>query len=469
MKQLKIYFGLIIFLSCCLTSCVDDVEVDDFNSGTADFSTYVALGNSLTSGYSDGTLFLSGQENSFPAMIAESMSFAGGSSTFNQPLTADDNGGLTLGGTPLPGFDTRLVLDPDLNIVNTSGSINNEVTSSIAGNGPYQNLGIPGAKSFHLLGPDYGNIAGLASVPATANPYYVRFSNPGESLLANAVSQNPTFFTLWIGNNDALTYAAAGGDADALTSLTDFPTFFGAILQGLTANGAQGIVANVPNIADLPYFTVVPENPIPLDEATAAALNAGYAAYNAGLDQVAMLNPLLADEVAFRKVSFSAGNNYPVFADDELTDLSAFGLPTIRQVKPGELLTLPSASVFASGSGSATPLSGTFVLSSNEILEISTAINSYNQSIDAVAAQFGVPVVDMNSYFSQVNNTGITFSGSTFTTTFATGGLFSLDGIHPTQKGYAVVANRFIEEINSSYNANLPLVDINQFPGIAVP
>ena len=37
----------------------------------------------------------------------------------------------------------------------------------------------------------------------------------------------------------------------------------------LTANGAKGVVANVPYITDLPHFTTVPHNPVPLDAATA--------------------------------------------------------------------------------------------------------------------------------------------------------------------------------------------------------
>jgi len=63
MKQFKIIFGLFICSAFCLSSCIDDVEIDDFNQGTADFSNYVALGNSLTSGFIDGTLVRSAQEN----------------------------------------------------------------------------------------------------------------------------------------------------------------------------------------------------------------------------------------------------------------------------------------------------------------------------------------------------------------------------------------------------------------------
>jgi hypothetical protein len=76
--------------------------------------------------------------------------------------------------------------------------------------GPFNNLGIPGAKSYHLMAPGYGNVAGVAQ--GLANPYFARFaSSAGTTVLEDALAQDPTFFSLWIGNNDVLLYATAGG------------------------------------------------------------------------------------------------------------------------------------------------------------------------------------------------------------------------------------------------------------------
>ena len=68
-------------------------------------------------------------------------------------------------------------------------------------------MGVPGAKSFHLLAPGYGNIANLSL--GLANPYFVRMTGatPNASVLDLALAQAPTFFSLWIGNNDVLGYA----------------------------------------------------------------------------------------------------------------------------------------------------------------------------------------------------------------------------------------------------------------------
>ena len=69
--------------------------------------------------------------------------------------------------------------------------------------GPYNNMGVPGAKSFHLLANGYGNVAGVAS--GTANPYYARMaSSPNASVIEDAVAMDPSFFSLWIGSNDVL-------------------------------------------------------------------------------------------------------------------------------------------------------------------------------------------------------------------------------------------------------------------------
>src|SRR5690606_29303950 len=42
-------------------------------------------------------------------------------------------------------------------------------------------------------------------------------------------------------------------------------------------------------------------------------------------------------------------------------------------------------------------------------------------------------------------------------------GTFSLDGVHPTPLGYGVAANVFLEAINETYDADIPLVDLYPF------
>src|SRR5690606_3901574 len=98
----------LLFASLTLMACSSDDDSGDsvaevpITSGEADFSTYVALGNSLTAGYSDNALFRAGQENSFAKLLADQFALAGGGE-FKIPYTHDNVGGLLLGGNMIAG------------------------------------------------------------------------------------------------------------------------------------------------------------------------------------------------------------------------------------------------------------------------------------------------------------------------------------------------------------------------------
>ena len=154
----------------------------------------------------------------------------------------------------------------------------------------YQNMGRPGANSDHWVPPGYGSWAALAT--GTANPYFVRFaSSSTTSVLADAMAQNPTFFSLWIGSNDVLFYAINGGTnsqtAGGVTTYTAATVQTGtgaspatyrsndisdpnvvagsikAVLDGLKSVGAtKGGIANVPYGNSNTDFTTVPSNPL---------------------------------------------------------------------------------------------------------------------------------------------------------------------------------------------------------------
>ncbi len=125
-------------------------------------------------------------------------------------------------------------------------------------------FGVPGAKSYHLVANGYGNPAGISL--GTANPYFVRFaSSTTTSVLADAMKINPTFFSLWIGNNDVLGYATSGGDGtNAITSETLFTQAYTALVTTLTSAGAKGVVAKHSRCYRDSFFTTVPYNPVPI-------------------------------------------------------------------------------------------------------------------------------------------------------------------------------------------------------------
>ena len=357
-----------------------------------------------------------------------------------------------------------------------------ELTAVLSG--PFNNFGAPGAKSFHLGVAGYGQL----------NPYFGRMaSSSGASVMGDALAQSPTFFTLSeIGGNDVLGYALSGGSGVDQTGnynpatygssdITDpnvFASVFSGMVTALTANGAKGVVANVPYITNLANFTTVPYNPIPLDAGTAAQLNGAFAAYNGGLQQIldlknanllpAQVLPLLANydqaEVNRRKVTFVAGQNAALILDENLSNLAPInpGLTNMRQATANDLLLLASAAVLGTTvggnpqliNGVSVPLGDEWVLTPQEQSAIKTATDAYNVTIAAIAASNpNVALVDFKGVLAEAS-TGIKFDRYTLNTKLVTGGLISLDGVHLTARGYALMANKILAAMDAEFGTN---------------
>ncbi len=497
-NTIKFMIGL---LAIGLVSCEPEFEnaVSDegfYDAGDADFSNYVALGNSLTAGYADGALFMSGQKDSYPNIMAQQFSFVGGGD-FTQPLTSDDLGGLLLGGQQILG--NRLVLSADENGNPFPAPLDGMPTTDVVSSetGPFNNMGVPGAKSYHLVTPGYGSVAGVAN--GTANPWYARFATSESStVLADAASLNPSFFSLWIGNNDILGYATSGGSGVDQTGNLDPSTYGGnditdpnvfaaaysAQVDALVAGGAKGVLLNIPDVTSIPYFTTVPAQSIPLDAATAGAVNAQFALYNGALGQLVAGGFISAEEAAIRAINFVEGINYPIMTDVDLTDVTAIligaGLDSetaallgqLRQVKSDDLVVLTASSALGSVPdpsnplgivGVSIPLTNQFVLTSTEQDRVATAGAAYNAIIEGLAAANELGYGDMKSALADVAANGAAYNGGLLTSTYVTGGAFSLDGVHPTPRGYAFTANTIIDVINTTYNASIPKVDIGTY------
>lgn len=430
----------------------------------------MALGDSFAAGFSDNALFIEGQKGAYPNIIAQQFALAGGGE-FTTPFMADNIGGLLLGGTQVQG--PRLYFN-GTGPVPVAGPPTTEITNHLTGF--FTNMGIPGAKSFHLLAPGYGNTAGVAL--GTASPYFSRFSSSTTTtVLADALSQTPTFFSLWIGGNDVLGYATSGGDGtNPITPTANFDAAYNALASQLAAGGRKGVVANLPYVSTLPYFKTVPFNPLPLDAATIAQLmntTNGYGLYNGGI-QLALANSLITPaEAARRTIAFTPGSgNKVVIVDSYLTNLSGLGIPSYRQATSEDLIVLPASSFIGTTvggnpqlvNGVSVPLADKWVLSKDEIQEVQTATDAYNITIQAAATANGLAFVDAKAIMTQLNSaSGITANNFTLTANFVTGGAFSLDGVHPSPRGYALIANKFIEAVNTKYGSNLKGVNLGNY------
>ena len=422
-------------LSLWVIGCKPDITIPAASSGTANFSRYVAVGNSLTSGYSSGALSRDGQINSYPDMLSAQMKAAGGGS-FKLPLLQEGNGN---NGSGIPMLTLAIVngsLAPAPDFPATP-------LDNISAGGPYNDVGTPGARSVDMMQPQYSLL----------NPFLQRFcQTPGTStIISEAMRINPTFFTAWIGSNDVLGYATSGGigkvapPIPAPDDITDTGQFHAALLASLTtltSGGAKGVVANIPDVVSIPYFTTIPYNGLVLTAGQATQLNLAYS--------------------SLPTVHFQAGANGFVVADP----LAPGGF---RQMAPGEIVLLPDLTAIESqGYGSMIPLTDNMYLNATEINNIENFTNWYNQIIGSVAQQLGLGVVDMNSYLKEIQP-GFIYDGEALGATYISGGAFSLDGVHPTDKGYALIANQFINEINVKFGAHLTQVDPIQYKGLLFP
>lgn len=398
------------------------------SKGSADFTKYVAVGNSLTSGYADGGLYRDSQLNSYPSILAGQFSTVGGGS-FVQPLfsTAQANGSGYLKLIRVPSLT-----DPTSLITSIAQVAPGAVRGTNSTGGPLytkftdanQNLGVPGIRIADVLTVGYGSPAG--------NPYFERFLTDQSETYFQYVSDNlngATFFSCWLGNNDALGFATSGG-VNPLTSTTLFTTNFTAMMNKLTEGGRKGVVMGIPSVTTTPYFSTI----------TVALA-------------VAQLNLLLNPATP-------------------LTGLVIQTASGVRLTKAGDLLMLSNATEYAKiGSTSAgtkvgyyglsatNPLPTQYVLDADEVAALNTSITQFNTIMKSQADAKGVAFVDPNTILSQAAGSGVTQGGITYTSSFIQGGVFSLDGIHLTPAGYALVANEIIKGINAKYGATIPQVN----------
>lgn len=211
---------------------------------------------------------------------------------------------------------------------------------------------------------------------------------------------------------------------------------------------------------------------MPLDTATASLLNSGFTQYNNGLLLAQSFNLISAEEVARRTISFSASaTNRVVMVDSYLTNLSALGLPSYRQATSEDLVVLPARTFIGTVvggnptqiNGVSVPLADNWVLSKDEIAELKTATDAYNAAIQAIASSKNLAFVNANALMTRVANGGITKDNVIVTSNYVTGGGFSLDGVHPSPRGYALIADEFFKAINATYGSNFKGVNIGTY------
>jgi hypothetical protein len=367
---------------------------------------------------------------------------------FVQPLVTGDGAGYK----KLSALDP--VVGPTIIDVAPDASWNSWGNKSLT----YNNLGISGIRLIDCIGRNTSErtinhiiLGGNSLVPGwngqTGEPInpYARFLDFGTTLspveyIDHIRNSKATFFTCWLGNNDVLGWATAGGITNVttiplvgdivvsrLTPENEFREKYDSVLTVFKKMGAKGVVATLPDVASIPFF-----------------------------------NTITLETYAIKKTM--EDNNLSDFWIEDSTG-------NVRPLVPGkDLILLTAKDTISAGYGFSPfqPLPNAYVLDEGEVNRVRAHTQALNSIIKSLASNYGFGIVDMYSFLGTLK-AGYTFNGVDFSASYIEGGAFSLDGVHPNTKGYAIVANEFIRVINEKYGSTIPMVDVNAYTGIIFP
>jgi lysophospholipase L1-like esterase len=366
-------------------------------SATPGFETTVVIGDSLSAGFQNGSLLDSQQPNGWASLLAKQAGFQ-----LVLPLILP------------PGAP------PVLQLVSLGPPpVTRQASGSSAGRDN------PAAQPYDLAVPGH-NLTDVINrtpilVPASTediitNAVLALPLGNNRSQMNEAIHLRPTALFVWAGSNDALGADFAGTPA-VMTPVSTFTQEYHELITTLhSQTKARLIVANIPDVTEVPYLTHA---------------------------------ELILGEV-------SAASGLPVQA-----------VSALLGIQPGDLVNTTGLSqvevaIAALKQGQLpSPLTDDAFLDAAEIAAVQSTVDQYNAVIAQEISAAGAIGIDIHTYFRTLAQSGITINGYPASTTFL-GGLFSLDGIHPTNTGYALIANQYIAAINAALNTNIAMVDVSK-------
>lgn len=498
-------------------ACEPKIEVPTPGTGGGvNLTNYVAIGNSLTAGYADGGLYLEGQKVAYPVIMAEQFKLAGGGD-FYAPLyeASQANGlgykqliGFTATGSPIivdVPASPAAIKERNANAYDAIGNPDSIVLQPFTG--PNNNMGVPGIRVLDMETPGYG----------IKNPYFGRILSAAEYASFTTYSQkilstNPTFFTCWLGNNDVLGYSTAGGypdlgkTTDVNTFTTNYNTFIDQLLA--TPNAPKGVVANIPDVTSLPFFTTIGASVKPALTAAGAPAFLEYELDSSLLTVIAprligrspiwdttKLRPNPVSRIAtynsltktydgdvFFTLTFApyagdlgkpSGKAWKALFTQLLKSfgptLAAQGLTlTINDLLNPLVSGIDTLKPF--GVHPRNPVPDVFVLNGAETARARAATLAFNEVIKGAVDRHAnkLAFVDANAFLRSAN-AGLVYDGIGTNSNFISGGIFSVDGVHLTPRGNAIGANEFISAINKKFGSTIPLVNVGKYRGVRLP
>ena len=406
----------------------DTEELPTRNEQTFQLTHMGSVGNSLTAGFVNGGLEKTGQIAGFANLLSQVMT----GREMQMPLVDSPGLGSESGKTPLfVNEDGDLIREP-LTLPPQDLLLN--LTYPV----PYDNLGIPGATTHQILttlfaeevgNPMFDLILRNAALPS------------GGTAIQELERIKPDIITAWSGNNEILGGALSGSpqsvDPQApgyVVPLADFQEAFRTLCDRIEALQPKIVaLANIPPITDIPYTRFFGTGSIP------------------GINRWIMEEDLDDDGDPVQLVLLHA----PISGCPECF--------------------LPSCQFNPATPCDTIPANATLTVS--EVQLITSAIDAYNAFLADEVASRGWALVDINAAFRalprnpNVQELNVAFpwqvdpiSGTGKQNHYSA---FTLDGVHPSEKGQAHVANKFLEAINATYGTSYPMVDEDTVQNIA--
>jgi lysophospholipase L1-like esterase len=343
-------------------------------------------------------------------------------------------------------------------------------STRVFASGPIANLGIPGitmheavAMTGPMTGPPNTPGCGYVTLPGDPTSGGLQALVSGESQafypvlgqfqaklgaghvtqLNAAVALQPKLVTVWLGANDVLKFIFSHGQSPVTDTPQQLAADLTTIVTTLEKSGAKVVVGNLPDILGNPS--------IPTDTPVAqffpiTKLSADLQAL--GIPQAA------ADQLtAYVSATYTKGTG------GYLTESGFFSLAGQVKANPSAL---PNLDPNGAGSGD-----GPLYLDQSFAAQAIALNAGYNQAINGVAAATGAALADFQTEFENLDATGLTLApGVTLTLHFG-GGILSYDGLHPSNVGYALIANEFIAAADTKFGMTIPPLDAATIGAIA--
>ena len=404
-------------VSLALAGCskIGSLTAPAVKGGTANFSTYAAMGTSVSAGFESGGLVDRHQTHGFSYLFAKQV---------GSPFTIP-----SVNGDGIPPLLRVVSLSPL--VISNVGRVLGSPTN-IAQLSAYNDMGIPGA--FLIDATDsssYDTPGGGLGIHPDITMFNIIQRNRG-NIIDQVASLNPTFVSFEYGGNDALGPASLGGTIPPADPL-QFSLLLHQTLDALQAKcpNAKVAIFTVPGVVSLPFFTTFPPVVIGADG-----------------------NPVLVGGAPIPLIGTEGGSAGPLGLSD-LVLLSAGD-----SLAAGTGFPVGTFSYLTGAPGNGRPLPNSVVLSNVETIATSAAIDAYNTSIATEASARGFALVDLHGLLEQGATTGFAYQGSIYTSEFVTGGLFSLDGVHPTDLSYGIICNAMIDAVDRTFGSSIPHVNL---------